>query len=537
MASQSNFDYVIIGAGSAGCILAARLSEDPATRVLVIEAGGPDRDPLIKIPLAWMKFVRDRLHDWKYDTEPEPNMAGRHFEITRGKVLGGSSSINAMAYVRGHAGDYDRWAGNGLPGWTYEDLLPRFKRTESWQGGGSELRGGGGPIQTRESTFRDPVIEAYLEAVQQAGYPLTPDYNGEQNEGFGRAQQTIRDGRRNSAADGYLRPALSRPNLTLEMNAQVTGIKMEGGRAVGVSYAGRGGAQENVSCDGEVILSGGAINSPQLLMLSGIGPEDALRAHGIEVQIDSPGVGENLSDHISTAVGFDRLDRGSFYHQMRLDRVMKDMPSAYLLGRGPATDFPGGIMGFVKTDPELKVPDLQYLFSAAPPNAHPWFPLIRPAWRDGFFCRAILLHPRSRGSVRLASADPLAKPLIRNNFLVEPSDLETLRKGVRLARHFSMQPALDPFRGAEVTPGAEVTGDDALDDHISRTSMTVYHPNGTCRMGPDDASVVDGTLRVRGADALRVVDASIMPDLVGGNTNAAVMVIAEKAADMILAGD
>ena len=534
MSDARSYDYLIVGAGSAGCVLANRLTEDKDVRVLLIEAGGPDKDPWIRIPMAWAKMLNEGRNDWGYFTEPEPTLGGRSIECARGKVLGGSSSINAMNYVRGHRGDYDRWARAGLAAWSYAHVLPYFKRTETWEKGGDAYRGNSGPLLVVENRFRDPLMDAYREAVVGAGFELTADYNGAQNEGFGQPQQNIRDGRRESAATEYLRPALTRPNLTLRTGTLALGLVVENGRAVGVSVAPEnGGAAEEVRADREVILCGGVINSPQLLMLSGIGPAEDLEKHGIAVRADSKNVGRNLQDHISAGVLFARTTPSPFLRQMRMDRVALDIPRAYLFGKGPATTYPSGAMGFVKSDPSRDVPDLQFLSGAGPTNAYPWFPLVKKPFTDAFGSRAVVLHPKSRGRLELASADPRAKMRIFQNFYAEPEDRETQREGLRIARHILSQPALAKFRGPEISPGAKVADDAGLEEHARRTSITVHHPLGTCRMGADADSVLDPELFVRGVLGLRVVDASAMPDLVGGNINACVLMMAEKAADMI----
>ncbi len=533
MVQNREFDYIIVGAGSAGCVLANRLSAEAGLRVLVLEAGGPDSDPWIKIPLAWGKMLRERRHDWGYDFEPDPGIGGRALECARGHVLGGSWSVNAMAYVRGNPGDYDRWAGNGLPEWDYKHLLPYFKRSETWQGGEDDYRGGTGPILTRKASFEDPLFEAYREAAMGLGIPWTDDFNGRQNEGIGFAQQTIRNGRRESGVTAYLKPADARPNLQIELKAMVTALNMEGGRATGVTYE-QGGQMREVRAAREVILAGGVINSPQLLMLAGMGPADHLKSLGIDVRLDLPGVGGNLQDHLGAAVMYKRKEPGPFHAQMRLDRAAVNVARAYLLGSGPATDHPGRYVGFIKSDGEQKIPDIQLLFSGAAMDAKPWSPVISLAYEDRFGARAVILHPKSRGRLELVSDDPKAHPKFSANFFSEPDDLKTLRTGLRLIRDIAGHSALDPFRGPEIVPGEGVTDDAGLDDHIRRTTVTIHHPLGTCRMGPDDGAVVDGDLKVKGAEGLRVVDASVMPDLIGGNINAAVIVIAEKAADMIL---
>ena len=532
MSEQAEFDYVIVGAGSAGCILASRLSEDPDTSVLILEAGGPDSDPWIKIPLGWAKMRKEEKHDWGYYAEPEPSIDNRALECARGKVLGGCWSINAMAYVRGHRGDYDRWAGNSMPQWDYRHLLPYFKRSENFVDGADDYRGDSGPIRVSRGQYDDPVVEAYREAVLGLGHPWTDDFNGAQNEGLARSQQTVRDGHRESGATAYLRPALKRRNVTLEMHAYATGIEFEGNRAVGISYL-RHGTQHVVRASREVILAGGVINSPHLLMLSGVGAAAELRAQDIDVRVDLPGVGKNLQDHISAGVAFRRTDVSPFLEQMRMDRLAMDIPRAYLFGTGPASQYPMGYVGFLKSEPAEPIPDLQFLFAAGPTEAYPWFPGIRKPFANVFACRAVVIHPKSRGHLELASSDPHKKMRIHQNFFADEEDLILLRKGVRMVREFLSQPALAPYRGPELSPGAEVTDDAEIDAHIRRTCITVHHPMGTCRMGGDSDSVVDPELRVRGTEGLRVVDASVMPDLIGGNINAGVIVIAEKASDII----
>ena len=532
MAQTSDFDYVIVGAGSAGCVLANRLGEDPNVRVLLLEAGGSDRDPLIRIPLTWAKMLQERKHDWGYFAEPEPNAGYRVIECARGKVIGGSSSTNAMAYVRGHANDYERWSLGGLPGWDYAHALPYFKKAETWEKGGDAYRGHSGPMSVTQAKFMDPLIDAYLEAVTSMGFPKTDDYNGAQQEGFGPSQQTTRNGRRESAATAYLRPALKRGNVTLRTRALATNILFDGSRAIGVAYQVNGRAYE-ARAEREVLLACGVINSPQLLMLSGIGAADELRQHGIRVRSDLLGVGKNLQDHISASVLYRRITTSPFVKQMRLDQLAINIPMAYLFGKGPATQFPVGPMGFLRLDSDQDVPSIQLLFGAGPLQAYPWFPLLRPPFLDAFGCRAILLHPKSSGVVELASAKPNDPMRIRQNFFSDERDLKALRDGLPLVREILNQPALAEFRGKEVVPGVGVTDDAGLDAHIRNTCITIHHPLGTCRMGGDESAVVDGELRVRGVDGLRVVDASVMPDLVSGNINAAVTMIAERASDLI----
>jgi choline dehydrogenase/4-pyridoxate dehydrogenase len=449
-------------------------------------------------------------------------------------VIGGSSSINAMAYVRGHRGDYERWAAAGLTTWSYAHVLPYFRRQESWEGGASAYRGGDGPLTTRATRYRDPLVEAYLAAAEQAGHPRTEDYNGAQQEGFGRSQQTIRDGRRCSAAVAYLRPALARPNLEVVVNALAERVLVEGHRAVGIEYL-VGGERQVARADREVILAGGVINSPQLLMHSGIGDPDELRKHEIAASVPLPGVGQNLQDHVSVTVAYGRKEPGPLHGKMRADRIAVELARAYLRGEGIAADWPGGVMAFLKSSPELALPDIQLLFGAAPMTAHPYFsPLVRP-YADSFGCRAVLLQPQSRGRIELASPDPHLPVRIRQNFLATEKDWATLRAGVRVVREIGRQAPLASFTAGEISPGPDCRSDAAIDAHIRATAITVHHPLGTCKMGrpSDPATVVDPELKILGVDGLRVVDASVMPDLIGGNINAAVIMIAEKAADLI----
>jgi 4-pyridoxate dehydrogenase len=533
MADRNVYDYVVVGAGSAGCVLAYRLTADPTIRVLLLEAGGRDTHPLIHVPIGLGKIWEQRLFDWGYDTEPEPRLDGRRIEAMRGKVLGGSSSINVMAYVRGHPGDYDRWAKNGCRGWSYADVLPYFKRCETWERGENAWRGGDGPLSVIDSRNRDPLFDAWLAAAREADWPYTEDYNGKQPEGFGHSQWTIRNGRRCSAAAAFLRPVLGRPNLTVETHALATRVLLHGRRASGVEYA-RAGQLQRVAATREVLLAGGVFNTPQLLMLSGIGEPEHLREVGIAPAVSLPGVGKNLQDHLSVDVHHARLGRGPFHAEMRLDRAALNMTRAYFLGTGPGTVLPSRLHAFLKTRRDLPVPDIQFLFRGAPARAHPWFPGIRPAYQDSFGLRPVMLHPESRGVVRLSSSDPSAPVRIVQNFLATEADVRTIREGVKLGRDLASRKALDGFRGRESSPGRECRTDAEIDAFVRRTAITAHHPCATCAMGDGEDAVLDPTLRVRGVEALRVVDASAMPDLVSGNINACVMMIAEKAADMVL---
>ena len=532
MMKRSRYDYIIVGAGSAGCVLANRLSEDPAVRVLLLEAGGADRDPLIHIPIGIGKLWKLRRHDWGLNTEPEPHLNQRSIELPRGKLLGGSSSINAMLYLRGHRGDYDRWASKGLAGWSYAGVLPYFKRCESWCGGENSYRGGSGPVGTRYTDLSDPLYGAALRAGQAAGYAVSEDLNGAQQEGFALAQSTIAGGRRCSAARAYLGPALRRANLTVRTGALATRVLIDAKRAIGVESLHRGRIEQDLAgC--EVLLSAGAIHSPQLLMLSGIGDPARLRAHGIGLVAQLPGVGADFQDHVFVAVGNLRKGTSPLRHALRVDRIAWAMLRAYLAGSGPATNPPGGAMALLRTRADAAVPDIQLGVRGIAREVRPWWPLRGPDWQDAFYLLAVLLHPESRGSIELSSADARQPVRIRANYLSAPGDARTLAAGLRVAREVMRQTALDPFRGEEIVPGPGTVGDADLEAYIRSVASTLHHAASSCRMGHDDSAVVDAELKVRGVERLRVVDASVMPDLVSGNINACVLMIAERASDLI----
>jgi 4-pyridoxate dehydrogenase len=528
---MNGYDYIIVGAGSAGCVLANRLSADGAARVLLIEAGPRDRHPFIHIPLGMGKMHEYGMFDWGYQTEPEPSLNGRRIEAMRGKVLGGSSSINVMAYTRGHRGDYDRWAQKGALGWSYADVLPYFKRCETWERGENPWRGGSGPIGTEFAKTSDPIYDAWLAAAKAAGMPVTDDYNGKEQEGFGRGQYTIRNGYRSSAATAYLKPVLRRPNLTLIPRVLASKILIDGARATGIEYIQRGQVERAVA-EREVILSGGTFNTPQLLMLSGIGPADHLRSLGIHARVDLP-VGKNLQDHQAAVIFYRRKQPGPFRDLMRFDRMAINMLRAYALGTGPATAIPSGVLAFIKTRPELATPDIEYMFPGSPPWAHMWFPGVKGAYNDAFGIRPAIMHPDSRGEVLLRSTDPRELPRVRFNFFTAPNDLPTLREGFQRGREIALQKPMDQFRGEEISPGANVTSDADIDAYIRKTMITVHHPACTCPMGTGPDTVLDPQLKVRGVEQLRVVDASAMPDLVTAHINACVLMIAERAADLI----
>ena len=517
-------DYIIVGAGSAGCVLAHRLSARPEISVLLLEAGDRDTKAPIHIPATFSKLFQTEA-DWNYTTVPQEHAGGREMYWPRGKVLGGSSSINAMIYIRGHHADYDGWAAAGCEGWSYADVLPYFKRSEDWSRGASAYHGEGGPLPVVEPRSPSPFSTAFVEAAVQAGHPRNDDFNGAEQEGVGLYPLTQSGGRRASAASTFLKAARRRSNLTIETGAHATRVLVKNGRATGVEIVQEGEVRA-IDAAGEVILCGGAINSPQLLMLSGIGPARHLEAHGIRVVADRADVGQHLHDHPIVGVhtrfrkpisllGAEGLLSAARYLLLRDGMLSSNVAEAGL---------------FVRTRMDERVPDVQFHVAPVLFQDHG----LTPVTEHGFSVGPTLVRPRSRGAITLASSDPFVHPHIDPNYLAESADADALVEGIRIAREIIGQPALEPFRGDEIRPGASVTSDADLEAYVRETCETLYHPVGTCRMGADEDSVVDLNLRVRGVEGLRVVDASIMPSIPNGNTNAPTMMIAEKAADLIL---
>ena len=500
------YDFVIVGGGTAGSVIASRLSEDPDVRVLLLEAGPADGPAAMSVPTAWPALLGSEV-DWGYTTVPQPGLGGRAIPYGRGKVLGGSSSINAMAHVRGHRSAIDAWEAAGAKGWGYDDLLPYYRRSEHTEGRDGHYRGTGGPMRPQLPARMHPASPAFIEAVQELGYPVSADLNGADAEGVARYELTVTGGVRQSAADAYLRPVLDRPNLTVRTTAVARKLVLSGSRCTGVHYT--IGGQLQTAAAGEVVLCAGAIGSPQLLMLSGIGPAAALRGHGIPVTTELPGVGENLSDNPLAPVVY---------------AAAQPMPAS--------VNNHGDALAALRTDPALPAPDVHILFNDVP--------LTPPGMQgppNGYTIEFALLSPYSRGSVRLASHNPDIAPLIDPGFLTDPRDIDGMLAGLRLARQIGQAPALATWRQNEALPGAAVTTTAQQRDFLRRSVGAYWHPVGTCRIGTDPAAVTDPQLRVHGLDGLRVADASVMPSIPAGNTNATVLAIAERAADLITGHD
>jgi len=534
-ASQEQFDYVIVGGGAAGCILADRLTASGRHTVLLLEAGGEGRHPWISIPAGFSKLMTNKTFNWGFETEPEANTLSRRIAVPRGKGLGGSTLINGMIYVRGIQQDYDGWAARGAQGWSYADVEPYFRKLENWAGPeqapGRSARGKAGPMHVCEVSERFPIAEAYLEAATQAGVPRNPDYNAGEQHGVGYYQVLQKSGRRWSVVDGYLRPARRRSNLTARAGAHVLRVNLEGRRCTGVTYRNADGSERKVHARAEVILAAGAIQTPQLLELSGIGRPEVLQAAGIPVVHAMPGVGENYIDHYCTRMNWRVRNTLTLNQLSRGVGLFKAVAQYGLTRRGILSLGTGLAFGFVKSRPELDLADVQFFFvHASYANAAD----RRLDREPGMTIGVAQLRPKSQGSIHIRSNDPDTAPCIRPNFLAEQEDRESLVGGMKMARKIVEQPALGHYVAHEMSPGDRVQTDSDWLEFARQNGQTIYHPIGTCRMGEDDAAVVDASLRVRGMEGLRIVDASVMPTMVSGNTQAAVMMVAERGADLIL---
>jgi choline dehydrogenase len=526
----AEFDYIIVGAGSAGCVIANRLTADPSVNVLLLEAGDWDTELLMKMPLG-AHLMRYPHLNWGYVSEPIEYL-GRPLMAPRGKAMGGSSHVNAMTYSRGHPKDYDQWRQMGCEGWGYADVLPYFKRSErSWRGDG-KYHGGSGEMAVDRSDLRGRLYDETVAAAKALGYQESPDLHGEIAEGFSIPEFTAHRGRRVSTSRAFIRPIRHRRNLVVETGALATRVLLEGKRAVGVEYR-QAGELKRARASREVVLSGGTYNSPQLLMLSGIGPADHLRAVGVEPVLDLPGVGRNLSEHASFFIHYRTKKPISLLRHLRWDKLAFNMANWWLFGAGPFAHQGTTCHAQVRTRPELERPDVQIFFNPARLDSKPWFPLISPPQEDQINAIMILLHPDSRGWMELRSADPADKPKIFLNLFAERSDVETLIRGLKVARKVFETEPLASLVAEEVAPGKAAQSDAELEAYLKQAAMISHHPVGTCRMGHDEMAVVDPQLRLRGIEALRVADASIMPTVPGGNTNAPSVMVGEKAADLI----
>lgn len=528
----AEFDYIVVGAGSAGCVIAARLSEDPSVRVLLIEAGGRDTGFWLKIPVGYGRTIADPKVNWKYMTAPNPALGGRQIYWPRGKALGGSSSINGLMYVRGQAQDYDQWRQLGNEGWSFDDVLPFFRKSEDQENGADGYHGVGGPLTVSNLRERNPLCDALIDSAEANGIPRNPDFNGAQQEGAGYYQATIRNGRRCSASYAYLRPARSRKNLTVITETYAERILFAGKTAKGMRLR-QGDRQFDVFCTREVILSGGSINSPHLLLLSGVGPTEELRAQGIAPLLDLPGVGENLQDHYGGQITW-RCTRPITMNDIMLSKRKQLLAGLqWLLLRNGPLSVPAGQAGlFTRVLPGSATPDVQFLFQTFSGGYYE-DGLFKFSGFANFICP---VRPRSRGRLGLQSPDPSQPPLLAPNYFADETDRRTLVEGLKLARRIAATPPLADFVSSEHLPGSDIRSDDEIEAYFRENGGCVSHQVGTCKMGSDRMAVVDDRLRVRGLEGLRVADASIMPTLISGNTNAAVIMIGEKAADMITRG-
>jgi choline dehydrogenase len=528
-----SYDYIIVGAGAAGCVLAYRLTEDRACNVLLLEAGGRDWHPLLKLPIAWTTAMVTPQFNWGFESEPDAHRGGRSLPLARGKMLGGSTSINGMRYSRGHFRDYDQWRQLGNKGWGFADVLPYFKRSERNYRGENKYHGGDGPLNVRLGRNPALLYEPLRDAAKSAGIPETEDMHGDEPEGIAPAEMTIdRFGRRHSTAKAFLKPAMKRKNLTVVMHALASKVRIENGRAIGVEYLHKGRPAYAMATR-EVILSGGAYNSPQLLMLSGIGPANQLRKHNIPVLVDLPGVGKNLAEHPLISVQAETNEPIALLRHLRMDRATKLAAQWFFTGTGLFGLNANSAGLFTRTRPELERHDVQLLYSAIARDAKLWWPGGIGNQKYIIQCSISLQHPEALGELTLRSADPADKPRININLFGSQADVDTTIRGIRLARKIFEQAPLKSLIKGELMPGKDVRSDEALRDFIWAYGATTQHPCGTCKMGNDSMAVVDDELRVRGVQALRVIDASIMPTIPGGHINAPTIMIGEKGADLV----
>ena len=535
--TEPTFDFIVVGAGSAGCVLASRLSEDGRHSVLLVEAGGRERNPLYRLPMMAGRLYRFRMNNWWYHTVPQPGMNGREIFLPRGKMVGGSFIFNGMQYVRGHPADYDQWAQMGNRGWSFADVLPYFKRSERFDRGADDFHGTEGPLPVTRAPEASVLSQAFIEASVQAGYSANPDFNGLNQDGFGLFDFNVQDGRRWTTAHSFLYPAMRRPNLHVVTDALATRLLLQDGEATGIELR-QGRTTKLFLAAREVVVCSGALNTPKLLLLSGIGDAVALQEHGIALQHHSPGVGANLQDHINVGVGYKSLEPVSVVGTLRADRLLRETARAWISRKGPVARSVLEAGGFFHSRPGLAAPDCQIVFTPIfGPAARVWAPWAQTLDDHSFGAAIWPIRPESRGTVALRSTDPVDDPVIDPRFLTSANDVATTCAGLRTLRRIFVQPAMDRYRGAEIKPGAGLVDEADLAAYARETGGSGHHACGTARMGPDAMAVVDDRLRVHGVARLRIADASVFPTMPSGNTNAPVIMVAERAADFILRGD